>query len=215
MEQLHQAQSKGKVKIETQASSKAGGPITLVVSFNDAPGKREIYQVDPETKLVEQVKRYRLVDGKYELTDSVDFLEYNQPIPPATFILNAPADVTRIDWTTQEVGLPKGDLTDNEISVKVAREFFEALIARDYGRAGSIFSGMPAANMKEVFGKIEFLRIVSVGDPTPHPDARTHFLQVPCEVELRVNGITHFKKFMPNIRAVEGQPDRWLIGGGI
>jgi hypothetical protein len=149
------------------------------------------------------------------LTDRIDFLEYNQEIPPATFVLNVPADVTRIDWTTQEVGLPKGDLTDDQIAVKVAREFFAALIAKDYGRAGSIFSGMPASKMEELLGKIEFLRIVSVGEPTPHPDARTRFVQVPCEVELRVDGQTHVKKFMPNIRPVEGQPDRWLIGGGI
>ena len=215
VEQLHEAQSKGKVKIETQASTTARDPITLVVSFNDSPDKRENYQINPQTKLVEQLKKYRLVNGKYELTDRIDFLEYNQEIPPATFVLNVPADVTRIDWTTQEVGLPKGDLTDDQIAVKVAREFFAALIAKDYGRAGSIFSGMPASKMEEMLGKIEFLRIVSVGDPTPHPDARTRFVQVPCEVEFRVDGQTHVQKFMPNIRPVEGQPDRWLIGGGI
>ncbi len=121
----------------------------------------------------------------------------------------------RIDMTTQVVGLSKGDLTDEEIAVKVAREFFEALIAKDYGRAGAIYSGMPASRMKEGFGRIEFLRIISVGDPTPHPRAETRFLQVPCEVELRVEGQTQVKKFMPNIRAVYNQPDRWAIGGGI
>lgn len=215
MEKLHEAQSKGKVKIETQASTTEGGPITLVVSFIDAPDKREVYQVNPQTKLVEQLKKYRLVNGKYELTDCIDFLEYNQEIPPATFDLDVPADVPRIDWTTQEVGLPKGDLTDDQIAVKVAREFFAALIAKDYGRAGSIYSGVPAAKMEEMLGKIEFLRVVSVGDPTPHPDVRTRFVQVPCEVEIRVDGNTDVKKFMPNIRPVEGQPDRWLIGGGI
>jgi hypothetical protein len=215
MERLHKAQSNGKVKIDTEASSTEGGPITLVVSFNDSPDKQEIYKVNPRNKLVEQLEKYRLVDGKFELTDRIEFMEYNQTIPPATFVLNIPANVPRIDWTTQEVGLPKGDLTDDQIAVKVAREFFEALIAKDYGRAGSIFSGLPAAKMEEVFGKIEFVRIVSIGDPTPHPDARMRFLQVPCEVELRVDGQTHVKKFQPNVRAVEGQPDRWLIGGGI
>jgi len=215
VEQLHEAQSKGKVKIETQDPSAKGGPITLVVSFSDSPDQREIYQIDPQSKLVEQLKRYRLVNGKYELLEHVEFLEYNQAIPPATFVLNVPADVTRIDWTTQEVGLPKGDLTDDQIAVKVAREFFEALIAKDYRRAGSIFSGIPASKMEEVFGKVEFLRIVSVGNPTPHPDARTRFVQVPCEVELRMDGKTRVEKFTPYIRAVEGQPDRWSIDGGI
>ncbi len=215
MEQLYDAQSKGKVKIETQEPSAKAGPVTLVVNFNDSPDKREICQINPQSKLVEQLQKYRLVDGKYELTDCIEFLEYNEEIPPATFVLNIPEGVTRIDWTTQEVGLPRGNLTDDQIAAKVAREFFAALIAKDYGRAGSIYSGVPAANMKEAFGKMEFLRIVSIGAPTPHPDARTRFVQVPCEVEFRVDGITHVKKFMPNIRPVEGQPDRWLVGGGI
>jgi outer membrane lipoprotein-sorting protein len=212
---LYQAQSNGKVKIEPQAASKQGEPITLVVSFTGSPEKREVYLLDPKTQIVRQLKSYRQVDGKHKLTETVDFLEYNQKIPPSTFVLNVPANVPRIDWTKQEVGLPQGELTKDQIAVKVAREFFAALIAKDYERAGSILSGMPASQVKERLGKIEFLRIISVGDPTPHPDTRTRFVQVPCEVEFRVEGEIHTKKFMPNIRPVEGQPDRWLIGGGI
>ena len=120
-----------------------------------------------------------------------------------------------LDLTPEDAGLPQGDLTDNEIAVKVAREFFEALIAKDFERAGSIYSGIPASRIEGALGKIEFLRIVSVGDPTPHPEPWTKFLQVPCEVEIRLNGQTHVKEFMPNIRAVYNQPDRWAIGGGI
>jgi len=212
---LHDAQAKGKVSIETQPSKTEGGPIRLVVSFTDSPDKREIYQVNPQTKLVEKLEKYNRVGGEFQPIGSIDFLEYNQEIPPAIFVLNVPADVTRVDWTTQKVGLPKGDLTNDQIAVKVAREFFAALIAKDYGRAGRIFSGIPAAEMEKLFGKIEFTRIISVGKPTPHPDARTRFLQVPCEVEFRVDGNTHVKKFVPNIRPADGQSDRWLIGGGI
>lgn len=215
MEELHKAQADGKAEIETQEPSAEGDPITLVVSFNEFPNKREIYRINPRTKLVERLEKYRLVDGKYELMERLEYLEYNQEIPPGTFVLDIPADAMHIDWTTREVGLPKGDLTDNQIAVKVAREFFKALIAKDYGRAGTIYEGIPASKMEELFGKFEFLRIISVGDPTPHPRAETRFLQVPCEVELRVEGQTHVKKFTPNIRALETQPERWTIGGGI
>lgn len=215
MEQLHKAQAEGKVVIETKEPSVEGEPITLVVSFNDSLDKREIYRIHPQTKLVEQIERYHLVDDQWDSVSRHEYLEYNQEIPPEIFVLDIPPDVTRVDTTTQEVGLSKGDLTDDQIAVKVAREFFEALIAKDYGRAGVVYSGMPASKMEEIFGKMEFLRIVSVGDPTPHPNVLTRFLQVPCEVELRVEGQTHVKKFMPNIRAVYNQPDRWAIGGGI
>ena len=215
MEQLHKAQAKGKAEIETKEPSAEGEPITLVVSFKDSPDKREIYRIHPQTKLVEQIEKFRLVDDQWESVSRHEYLGYNQEIPPKTFVLNIPPDVVRVDTTTQEIGLSKGDLTDGQIAVKVAREFFEALIAKDYGRAGGVYAGIPASKMKEAFGKMEFLRIISVGDPTPHPNKRTRFLQVPCEVELRVEGQTHVKKFMPNIRAVYNQPDRWAIGGGI
>jgi hypothetical protein len=33
------------------------------------------------------------------------------------------------------------------IAAKVAREFFEALIAQDYEKAGLLYAGMPAARM--------------------------------------------------------------------
>ncbi len=214
-EALHKAQAKGKVRIETKEPSAQGEPIALVVSFNDLPNIREIYRINPQSKLVEQIEKYHLVDDQWESVSRHEYLEYNQEIPPGTFVLDIPADVMRIDTTTQKVGLSKGELTDKQIAVKVAREFFEALIAKDYGRAGIVCSGVPASKMEEMFGKMEFLRIISVGDPTPHPDERTRFLQVPCEVEIRVNKKTFVKKFMPNIRAVYNQPDRWSIGGGI
>lgn len=215
MEQLHKAQAKGKVKIETKEPSAQGEPIALVVSFNDCLDKREIYRIHPQTKLVEQIEKYRLVDDQWESVSRHEYLEYNQNIPPGTFVLDIPADVMRIDTTTQKVGLSKGELTDKQIAVKVAREFFEALIAKDYGRAGIVYSGIPASKMEEMFGKMEFLRIISVGDPTPHPNPRTKFLQVPCEVELRVEGETRVKTYVLCIRAIYNKPDRWSIDGGI
>ena len=101
------------------------------------------------------------------------------------------------------------------VAVEVARQFFEALIAEDYAKAGKILQGLPAAQMEKWFGHINFIRIVSIGQPTPHPDPRTKFLCVPCEVETEAEGKKVIKKLTLNIRALYGQPDRWAIGGGI
>jgi len=214
-EELHRAQADEKVQIETQEPSEEGDPITLVVSSADSPNSRDVFQIDPQTKLVEKFEKQRLTDEEWVSVACFEYLEYNREVPPGTFVLDIPAHVMRIDQTTQEIGLPKGDLTDEQIAVEVAREFFEALIAKDYGRAGALYEGMPASRMEQTFGRMEFLQILSIGDPTPHPDARTRFLQVPCEVELRAGDQTHVETFMPNIRAVHNQPDRWGIGGGI
>lgn len=213
--QLHEAQANGKVEIETRNPSGKGKPITLVVNSKDSPDKQVIYQVNSQTKLVEKIERYRLAGDERELVARVEYLEYNQKVSPGAFVMDVPADIMRIDWTTQEIGLSKGDLNDDQIAVKVAREFFEALIAKDYGRAGTIYSGLPASRIEGGLGKIEFLRLVSVGDPAPHPDASLPFLQVPCEVEFREDGKTRVEEFKLNIQAIEGQPDRWALRGGI
>ena len=73
---------------------------------------------------------------------------------------------------------------------------------------------MPADRLRQGLGGIEFVRIVSIGEPTPHPIAATRFLCVPCQVEVRKDGAASVEKFVLNIRAVHGQEDRWTIGGG-
>ena len=88
------------------------------------------------------------------------------------------------------------------------------MIAEDYAKAGQLLSGIPAAKMRELFGKSDFVRIVSIGTPTPHPNPKTRFLCVPCEVEIEVNGVKSTRKYTPNVRPVYNQPDRWAIGGG-
>ncbi len=215
MERLDRAAAEAKAQIEIVEPSAEGERVRVIATYLDPSGVRKIYLVHPETKLLEQVDMYKLEGGEYEFVGRVMFLEYNEPIDPAIFALDLPADITRIDQTTQQVGLLKGDLSDEEIAVEVVRQFFEALIAEDYGKAGRLVEGIPAAKMREVYGKINFVRIVSLGTPTPHPNPKTRFLCVPCEVEIEVDGVKIVKKFVPNVRSVYNQPDRWGIGGGI
>ena len=66
MEKLYDAETQGKVTIETQEPSAAGEPITLIVSFNGDPNRQEVYTVNPETKLVEQIEAYRLNGDEYD-----------------------------------------------------------------------------------------------------------------------------------------------------
>jgi hypothetical protein len=215
MQQIHKAEADGNATVETHEPSVEGKPIELVVTFHTPPGELLVLRVNSETKLIEQLEKYELANGERKLLFRQEYLEYNQQIPPDVFVMDIPADALRVDTTRQEIGLAKGSLSDEEIATKVAREFFEALIAKDYAKAGVIYSGMPAARVREAFGKIDFLRIVSVGEPTPHPDARTHFLQVPCEIEIRIDGQTETKEFVPLIRENYNQPERWSIQGGI
>ncbi len=218
VERLREAEREGRAKLEIAEPSSKSEPITVTATYlrkDGAPAARDVLFVDPRTKLVAKRESYALKDGKYELTRRQEFLNYNKAIDTKMFTIEAPDDAIRVDQTTQIVGLLKGGLSDKEIAVKVAEEFFKALIAEDYACAGKLYEGMPADFMKQQFGKIRFLRIVSTGEPTAHPIPETRFLCVPCQVEIEAKGAKLIKEFVPNIRPVYSDPNYWTIGGGI
>jgi len=197
-----------------ERSADAIEPIVLTVSATSEPEREDVFVIDPATKLVKQHDRYQLCDGKLDLVWSTEYLEYNEPLDPSVFALDAPQDAVRIDETTQEVGLVQGNLSDNEIAKKVVREFFEALIAKDYAKAGRMYEGLPADKAKEAFGHLQVVRIVEIGEPTPHLPSQS--LRVPCKVEVGADGETHiWEPYGPVVRQLYQQPERWALHGGI
>lgn len=214
-EQLLAAREAGKVQVETQEPAKKGEPITVTSIRSDNPDRKEVYLINVDTKLVEQVSKYERKDGTWKVLATIEYLDYNKRIDPSIWEPELPKDVMKVDQTAGKIGVAKGDLKDDEIVAKVAKEFFEALIVEDYEKAGQIYSGLPAERIKNVFGGMKVLRIVEVGQPKPHPDKRTQFLLVPVRVEVESGGEKTVKEFVPKIRPVYNQPDRWAIDGGI
>jgi outer membrane lipoprotein-sorting protein len=212
-EELQAEQHAGKTQVVTKEPAKEGELVMLTVTSKATPDRREVYEVDPKTKLVERVTTYRRHGDRWEQIEQREYLDYNKEIDPRVFQPELPKDVIKIDQIHEEIGLAKGNLTDNEIATKVVREFFEALIAEDYKKVGMILSGMPAEKMKESFGRYKFLRIVEIGKPAPH--AYTGSLQVPVKVECELEGKKAVRPFSPLARPLYGQPDRWEIIGGI
>ena len=174
--------------------------------------------INQATLLLESKSRYRLADGQSQLLGTDEFLSYNQPIEPNMFVLdNLPADVMRVDMTRTDVGLARGSLTEEQIAEKVAREFFEALVAEDYAKAGLLYGGLQGDALKAMLTKegMKIVRIVSIGKAGPYPNPATRGWAVPCEVETQKDGQT---SVMPRptlgVRPVQGQPDRWVVFGG-
>ena len=214
VEKLYHRSGDDAVAIAIAGPDTADAPIVITVTEKGVPDRRSEYTVDPQTKLLQRHDVYQLQGDRYELATSTEYLEYNQPINPDMFELQAPQDAVRIDQTVGEVGLAQGDLTDEEVAVKVVHEFFGALIAKDYAKAGQLLEGMPADRMKELFGRINFVRIVWVGHPTPYE--RNQSLRVPCKIEIESGGQTSvFEPKGPFVRQVHGQSGRWTICGGI
>ena len=174
-----------------------------------------MYEVDPDNKLVKRVIDYRHRGDQWEQVELREYLDYNQSIDPELFELELPEDVITIDQIENEVGLVKGNLSDNEIATKLAKEFVEAVIAEDFETAGALYSGIPASTLKQRFeqSQLRFLRIVKIDAATPNPKTRS--ILVPVSVELEVAGKKVVQELSPSSRAVDGQPDRWQIIGGI
>ncbi len=214
VERLYKQQAEGRVKIEIDEPSDKTKPIVVTAT---GPVRRSILSVDQSTKLVTAIKFYRMKDGEYQYVSLMEFNGYNQPIEAKVFTLDdVPADVVRIDQVTQEVGLEQKNLMDEEVAVEVVRKFFEALIAKDYAKAGQLMEGAPADFIQKHFGQMKFIRIISVGPVSPHPEPETKGLVVPCTVEIEHDGETaEWKLERIGVREVYNQPGRWTIFGGI
>jgi hypothetical protein len=212
-EQLQELKRSGKVQVETQEPVKKGQPVTVTVTSDRNPDRKEAYLVNSETKLVEQYIKYQRKDQTWEIVARFEYLDYNKSIDPKIWQPDLPKDVMRVDQTTGKIGVAKGDLKDREIAVKVAREFFAAMIAKDYAGAGQIMEGVPDEYIKKHYGNINLVRIVEIGLPTPHPDTRTGFLVVPVTAEVEKGGKKSIQRFTLNSRAAYNQPDRWTANG--
>jgi len=220
LERMQKDEKQGKIRLEIEKPKDKTEPIVVTatsIKENDSPFQRVVLFIDQATKLIISSELYKLQDGQYQKVITLEYYDYNQPIDPIMFTMDeVPSDVIRVDQTTPEMGIVQGDLTGKEISVKVVRQFYEALIAKDYTRAGQIYSGLPAAKMQEMWQDVNVLRIVSISEPIPHPHPGVGGFQVHCEIEIEKDGIKSIlKPYGPAVRPVHGRPDRWNIHGGV
>jgi len=219
LERVMELQEQGRAQVQIEHPSNKAEPIKVTVTYKgDRQDIQEVMMINQATLLLESKYRYRLVNGQEEYLGGDEFLSYNQPIDPSMFVLeNLPANVMRVDMTSPDVGLARGSLTEEQIAEKVAKEFFDALVAEDYDRAGRLIGGLTGDALKTMLaGKgLKFVRIVSIGKAVPHPNPATRGWAVPCEVEMEKDGKTSVETFPSlGVRPVQGQPDRWVVFGG-
>ena len=215
IEQLDAAIKSGAAKIESTETSRTEGTTVYHVVYPDDPSRSARYVIDQASHLLKEARFYEKSDGADALVDVLKFIDYDKPIEAAKWVLDAPADVMRVDELTQVIGLAKGDMTDAEVAKEGVRQFFEAMVAEDYETAGRLYSGIPAGKMREMFGKTRFVRVVSLGEPAAPFDPKIGGFAVPYEVEIEVDGKTSAKEGTAFIRPIQTQPDRWAIHGGI
>jgi hypothetical protein len=209
--------AQARVEVAIEESPDRTRPIVVTVTYlpnSDSPGRRKILSVDPATKLIRTMELYQLQDGQYRHEGRIELQEYNQPIDPKMFDLTneAPANAEHLNLGGVDLGLAQGQLSDEEIAVQVPRQFFESLRAGDYDAASRLIPVGNAAALKEQFGAVKILRIVSVGPATRLPGPGNKEMAVPCTIEYEENGKTSSTTFKGlRVQELPERPGRWMI----
>ena len=211
---LQEKQEQGKVILEIDEPDDKAKPTIVTVTFtkeDDSSFPRMVLYIDQATKLINSIDIYQSINDKYEHMKTLEYYDYNQPIAEEMFTFsNVPVDVKKIK--VQQEGLAQGELTKEEIAVKVVHQFLEALIAKDYNRASELFLGTSADRVKEIFGELDIIKIVSIAKPTYHSEGNR--FSVYYEVEVKSQGKTALWKKEPFVQQIQKTPSRWAITGG-
>jgi len=211
-ESLLEMVGRGKTGLAITEPTKPGEPIVLTVTEGKDRQLRRVYRIDPKTKLLRELETSQRKGDRYEFLSRVKYVAYNASVDPAAFSPKLPESVLCVDRTAPDLGLPKGDLRKDQIAAEVVRAFFDALIAKEYVKAGKLCGGMPGERIRK--SAIPALRVVSIGQPFPHARTETAFICVPCEIEVEADGVRAIKKCVVNVRPIYGQRDRWAIASG-
>ncbi len=202
-EELEARKKAGKVKIETTEPAKKGDFLKLTVTSTDTPDQREVYEIDPTTKRAERVTYYGRQGDQWKKVRLLEHLDASQPLDPKVFDLDLPADVIKVNEIKRPPGVVKGKLTKEQIATKVAREFFEALIAKDYGKAGTIYGGYPAKKMEASYRHLDLSRIVEIAKPVPGPYPGMQALAV--SVKVQCGPRTWVEEYAPQVRLTDNE----------
>jgi hypothetical protein len=220
MEKLLEGQKAGTVDIDIQKPQEKQKPVTIIATYKTSP-KKEIYYIDQATDLITHIEFYRIENNQNVLDSTTEFYDYNISIDEKMFSIKdeVPKDVTLIDQLNQLIGIPQGNMTDEQAAAETVRQFFQALIDKDYKKAGSIFSGVSEEKAKEYFSRLNVTAIISISTPTPYPLCGPHSFRVPCELEITGpdGKKTTWEPYGPFTRSGDDErhPDRWIIHGGI
>jgi hypothetical protein len=199
IEYAYENQEKGRCQIEIEESSNKNEPIRITARYpagkysvaTSLPPYTDVLVVDPVTKLVTRKEVYRVYKDHEELCGV--YKNYNtQPFDPNIFDIEKETsdDTIRIVHydvaDSNNVGIDKDSSPSiEETDGVLIREFFDALIAKDYSRAGLLFGGMPPDEVKARFGDIKIVDLVSIGDRVKSGDGLPSYY--PCIVEIEEN----------------------------
>ncbi len=202
-EQGADGKSKSVITVEAKSGLLTGD--YLKNKFFDTADTRRVYVFDNQTERLDSVKIYIHTNAGEKLIFELDQIDCNQPIDPAVFQPQFPADVS---WGGQMAMLPDNDKYVAMTSEQAARALLEACGREDWTEAAKFFDPLTTSYKENLGG----LQVISIG---------THFTSalslisgaqfVPYEIKLK-NG--EVRKFNLSLKR-DGQTKRWFVDGGI
>lgn len=226
VEHIQKMEKEGKVKIKIDEPSNKTKPIILTAIYEPntyalegpKPQMKEVFFIDPYTKLVTAIEIYELKDGQYSYIGVWKFPDYNIAFNAQIFNLEGelPSDVDIVDMMALDIGLEQCDLTNEQIAIKLVREFFNALIAKDYESAIKLLyheSPEAEAGIRKEIEKINIIRVISVDKAFPCSPMGSW--SVSCVFESEKDGkVVRLGPTNIFVNHVLGHPNRWVIEGG-
>jgi hypothetical protein len=219
---LQQRAQEDGIQVQINQPADGAAPITVAVNYDPntfligrpKPRMRELFEIDPASKLIRRVQVETLAEGRYVNSGVYEYLDYNQPFAPGLFDLKqeAPADVNYSDTTATAMGIEQGSLSDAEVALQLVREFLEAWAAKNYEQAARIHgytaTGEAQSLRDKALQRKNILRVVSIDSPAA-PERPLTGLLVPCTVEYEENGTTRTGRF--EFRVSKSSQNRWRI----
>ncbi len=209
VQEVHELVAGGKAVMEIQDPPRYARLMTIHVKLIDGTPLRQVLVVNPDTKFVVRVDDY-WDRGENVYHHGIEVLEYNETIDPRLFDPNLPEDTLIMDQVTQEVGMAQGDMSNEEVAVKIVREALDAWAKGDYAEAGKLCGGAPRHMLAEAYAHVRPVRIISIGQPEKIGIATPRFW-VPCQYEIERDGQLEITNQKFAALTVNGRPGRWYV----
>ena len=209
VQEIQSLVGQGKAVMEIQDPSLYADLMTIHVTRIDGRPLKRVLIVNPDTKFVVRVDDYWGREGEQIFHHGMEVLEYNKTIDPRLFLPAFPEDAFLLDQIEQEVGMARGDMTDDEAAAEVLRQALEAWAQGDYAKAGKLCGGAPRKLLAERLSHLRPTRILSIGQPERAEHMPRY--RVPCQYEVERNGQTEVIDLQFGVFAVDSHPERWYV----
>jgi len=216
IEKLYQQAERGEIILEINEPDQKNEPIVLVVTYpggtRSANWKKVLY-IDQATRLVKKEETFEMRGGQYQHERTAEFFDYNQQIDQEIFNLEPelPENVFWINLLDKEVGLARGNMTDEEIAKEITSQVLQAGIAKDFDKVGQLFFGVPGFFIQKLLGINGIKKIISIGPVHRDPDPDSNLIICSCNIVFEAGGQYYEGDAKVYVVPVSYQPGRWMI----